>query len=939
MIAASDKIRYIIGIDLGTTNSAVSYVDLEDEYKDKKKTKKNIKIFRIPQLTGTGEIGENSVLPSFLYIPGQYDISEDSLIQPFETSEKKFAGVFARDHGSKVPARLVSSAKSWLCHDKADRHAKILPWGSGDEVGKVSPVEATAFYLSHIKKAWNAQKGEDESLYLENQFVVITTPASFDEVARDLTVEAAKMAGLKKITLLEEPLAAFYSWLTNHEADWDNYVKPDELILVCDIGGGTTDFTLITLKETEGTPRFERIAVGDHLILGGDNIDLALARSVEMAFGKNKPALSGDRWKNLCHQCRRGKERILDGKSDFERITLIGAGSSLIGGTVSAELSREMLEKVILDGFYPFVEASAQKKISARKGISEFGLPYEQEPAMTKHLGWFLEQHKTEVEALLDKSHAPTHILFNGGSLKPAIITEKIRGAIRYWFDEKDESFPIVLENPEPDLAVAFGASYYGMVKLGKGIRVGSGSPRSYYLGISTENTTKKQVVCVVERGLDEGSFIDLASKKMTVLANRPVSFDVYSSSYRSGDKCGEIIDIDETLTELPPVQTIIKYGKKGVQTDIPVKIEAEFTDIGTLVLWCRALNSDHRWKLNFQLRSDNLAAGVLEAEVFEESIVNKACDIINSSFAPTGQNGSEITTLLSGVTKKISKIADCPKNRWPLSFIRELSDEMIKNIEARNISGDYETRWLNLTGFTLRPGFGHGFDEERIRNIWKIYKKGAAYPNNPQAAKEWWIMWRRIAAGLTAGQQRQFFQDTSRFFFQGKGKKTPLKLKLKHKLKPQEKTELWMAIANMERLLVKDKVKLGRQLLSELSKKSPHQYFWALSRIGARDLLYGSVDRVIAPSEVAAWIETLISTSWQDYSPVVSAIVQMARKTGDRMRDIDQDCLDKITDFMRLNKIPESKIKALYKISRMTEKEEKAVFGESLPTGLKMHG
>lgn len=930
-MAVSNNYRYIIGIDLGTTNSAVSYVDLEDELTLNKK--KNIKTFNVPQLVGAGEIGKHTVLPSFLYIPGQYDISEESLIQPFETSEKRFAGVFARDHGAKVPARLVSSAKSWLCHDKADRHAKILPWGSGDEVGKVSPVKATSLYLSHIKKAWNAEKGEDEDLYLENQFIVITTPASFDEVARDLTVEAAKMAGLKKITLLEEPLAAFYSWLIAHESDWEKFVKPDELILVCDIGGGTTDFTLITLKETDGTPRFERIAVGDHLILGGDNIDLALARRVEVAFGKNKPALSGDRWKNLCHQCRRGKERILDGERDSERITLMGEGSSLIGGTVSADLTREMLEEVILEGFFPFAEATDQKKSVARKGISEFGLPYEQEPAMTRHLGWFLEQHKDEVKALLGKSHAPSHILFNGGSLKPAIITEKIRAGVRHWFNETDETLPKVLNNPEPDLAVSLGASYYGMAKLGKGVRVGSGSPRSYYLGISTENTAEKQAVCLVERGLDEGSFIELSDKKMTVLANRPVSFDVFSSSYRSGDRCGDLITIDETLTELPPVQTIIRYGKKGTKAHIPVRIEAEYTEIGTLTLWCRALESDHRWKLNFQLRVENGSGDVSETEVFEESVVKDACDIINSAFLTKRPNGNDTAAVLAGVPKKITKIAERPKNKWPLSFIRTLSDEMIKNIDARMISADYETRWLNLTGFTLRPGFGHGFDEERIRQLWKIYKKGASFPNAPQAAKEWWIMWRRISAGLTAGQQRQFFQDTSRHFFPGKGKKAV------KKLPPQEKTELWMAIANMERLLVKDKIRLGRQLISEISKKSPHQYFWALSRIGARDLLYGSVDRIIPPSEASSWIVKLISTKWPEPGPVVSAVVQMARKTGDKMRDIDQDLLDKIVAFMTLHTVPESKIKPLYEMISMTETEEKAVFGESLPTGLRMHG
>ncbi|MCP4020768.1 MAG: Hsp70 family protein, partial [Desulfobacteraceae bacterium] len=304
--------RYVIGIDLGTTNSAVSYADvqvLKEQAATGKITEKKgmIKVFNVPQLTGHGEFTKIPVLPSFLYIPGEYDISKEVLKHPWKKKEDWFAGIFARDHGSKIPSRLVSSAKSWLCNSNADRQAKILPWGS-ENMDKVSPVTATAEYLLHIKSAWNAYV-KDEDLFLENQFVVVTVPASFNEEARDLTFKAARQAGLHaKVTLLEEPLAAFYSWLIEHEKDWQNHVNPNELILVCDVGGGTTDFSLITLKESEGTPRFERLAVGDHLILGGDNIDLALARIVEAKF-KSRSSLSADKWKTLCHRCREAKER------------------------------------------------------------------------------------------------------------------------------------------------------------------------------------------------------------------------------------------------------------------------------------------------------------------------------------------------------------------------------------------------------------------------------------------------------------------------------------------------------------------------------------------------------------------------------------------------------------------------------------------------------
>jgi molecular chaperone DnaK (HSP70) len=918
-----EEIKYIIGIDLGTTNSALSYVDFQDpKQKDRK-----ISLFPIAQLTAAGEVSRMQVLPSFCYIPGKYDIDPSSIRLPWSGNRvvSSFVGSFARDHGSKVPARLVSSAKSWLCHAHADRRAKILPWGSGGDVEKISPVQATAAYLDHLKSAWNNTR-DDEEQYLENQLLVITVPASFDEVARDLTLEAAKSAGLNEVVLLEEPLAAFYCWLSEHEKDWQDYISPGELVLVCDVGGGTTDLTLITLQQSHGSPRFERIAVGDHLILGGDNIDLALARHVEQQFG-TKGNLTGDRWKTLCHLCRQAKENILSHGTESEIITMVGEGSRLIGGTLRAEITRQTLENIVLEGFFPLVEKSVPAPETGRRGISEFGLPYASDPAITRHIGLFLEQHKDDIYRFTGRSQPfPDLVLFNGGSLKAKIVQDRIIDAVSYWFkDGSEKTEPKVLENPDLDVAVALGASYYGLVRTGKGVRVGSGSPRSYYLGIThadPNGSGTQQAVCVVERGLDEGSKIALEEHKFEVLANQPVSFDLFSSSFRSGDRSGDIIDIDESLTRLPPIQTVIQFGKKGVQTTIPIKVEAEYTEAGVLELWCRSTATDHRWQLRFQLRQMPAQGLVAETGVFDAGLEQEVISAVEEAFLPQGPGGR-----LAGIVKTISNLISCSRDDWPLTLIRKIADVLLDNMDARKYSPEHEIRWLNLTGFCLRPGFGDGLDEQRINRLWKIYKKGVIFKKNQQVSAEWWILWRRVAGGLSPGRQRQFAQDIRPLLMPRKGART--------KLSQQQRMEIWMALANMERLGVREKSEWGDCLVSEMNpKKSKPQHFWSLSRIGARQLLYGPVDRVVGPEKAGSWIGFLLDSQWKEPKAAGAALVQMARKTGDRARDIDDQLIERVSKWLEANDM-KNQTRILKTAAPLKEPDESAIFGEPLPAGL----
>ncbi len=919
--------RFVVGIDLGTTNSAVAYADLQAG-----KGAEAIRIFKIPQVTGPGEVSRSTVLPSFLYLPGVYDLAPASLRLPWMLSDTgpenpPLVGIFARDHGAKIPSRLIASAKSWLCHQQVDRKAGILPWGAEGDVPRMSPVQTTAAYLSHIRQAWNHSRGDDEDMYLEHQGIILTVPASFDEVARELTLEAAELAGLPSVTLLEEPLAAFYNWLIRHENRWRQYVSPGELILVCDVGGGTTDFTLISLREVDGSPRFERIAVGDHLILGGDNIDLALARSVEAQLGK-KARLSGDRWKTLCHQCRQAKEVLLGGEAASRKITLMGEGSRLIAGTLSAELDARTVEHIVLEGFFPVTAPDIRQPFASRKGITEFGLPYEQEPAVTRHLGWFLERHQEDIFQYLGKHHmAPDCVLFNGGALKPEIIQNRIREAIRAWFHESDTALPRVLENSQPDLAVALGAAYYGMVKTGRGVRVGSGSPRSYYLGVASgvEGMHAKpvQAVCLVERGLDEGSQVRLGDREFQVRANQPVSFDLFSSSFRSGDKVGQLAPVDETLARMPSIQTVIQYGKKSDEQCVPVDIEAVYTEIGTLSLWCHSRVSDHRWKLQFQLRETAGPGAVADQEVFDASRMEAVYSRLREAFLPPAA-----IPLLASVVKDVTRVIGRSRDEWPLSLIRGMADVLLSLMQTRMTAPEFESRWLHLLGFCLRPGFGDGFDAHRIEALWKIYPQGLTYSGNAQGRLDWWILWRRVSGGLGAGRQRQFFQDVSPLILSSRGGK--------QRMAPHEYLEIWMAAASMERLAVKDKIRLGRRLLSELTsgKKSP-QLWWAMSRIAARDPLYGPVDRVIPPGEIAEWISALLMKVPADTSGVGAALLSMARKTGDRARDVDESVTTRVVDWLSQNGVPEQQRRVLWEVTPLKCQEITAAFGDELPSGL----
>ena len=954
--------RYVIGIDLGTTNSAITYID----------TRKYptggvgaIQTFAISQLIAEGEIAEREGLPSFLYLSPGHDLPAGSLDLPWAEDRDFAVGEFARIQGAKVPGRLISSAKSWLCHSGVDRKARILPWGDVGEVSKQSPVEASALCLRHMRDTWNhVIAGGDSTRRFEEQELILTVPASFDEIARELTLEAAKKAGLVHITLLEEPQAAFYSWIARHEADWDKIVGPGTVILVCDIGGGTTDFSLICVKEGETGPVPERIAVGEHLLLGGDNMDLALARLVESRMlGNSEKRLDSLRWHMLTSLCRSAKEKILGGgQPQSVPISLPGRGRGIIGGALSGSLNLEDVQNTIINGFFPYTQPDETPIGGTGIGIQEWGLPFAADPIIPRHLAAFLKKHQTRNtnSPLPDDLPArppaaewqastlslrPDAILFNGGVFTPNILRERILEIVSGWFSKAggDRWRAVVLENNLLALAVSRGAAYYGMVRRGRGVRIVGGSPRSYYVRVVATDTTKEEpdqisAVCVIPRGMEEGEEVEIESPVFKVLANQPVSFSLYSSNSRTGDQLGQVLTVcEDSLFQLLPLCTVLRYGKKGVVRKIPVYLCARLTEVGTLELACHSMETDHRWRLQFKIRPDvskrtgdkKQPKDKPKKESISEKSIDRALKTLRVAFATEKPSDNQVTP--TTVMKALRDDVGRNKESWPVPVLRRLLDTLLKEPDHRKKSARHEERWVNLAGFCLRPGYGHTGDDYRMRQIWKLYHAGIIFSRDQQCRVEWWILWRRVAGGLNQSQQMALFRDLSPVILPGKKKGTR-----QHRVSPQERTEMWRTIANLEQLPVDIKEEIGRALIKHIgTSRGEGLNMWVLSRIGSRIPLYGPLNAVVPVRTIRGWIKQILEAEWRKQNQTAFCVVQMACFTGDRERDLDANFRDRIMERLQGLEDGERLAQRLYEMVPLSASEQGRVFGEELPEGL----
>lgn len=923
--------QYLVGIDLGTTHTVVAYAEIGDP-------NKTIRLLEIPQLIAPGEVASRPLLPSVRYHPALGELGADADV--FASPDGAVLGEAARLLGAKSQGRLVTSAKSWLSHNAVDPSAEILPWGSDESVFKVSPVTASASYLQHVRHAWEQRFPHAR---LSDQQVVITVPASFDESARALTLAAANVAGLENVRLLEEPQAVCYDWLRRHEGKVAASLAGSRLLLVCDVGGGTTDLTLIRIDHGDGDPKLTRIGVGDHLMLGGDNIDLALARVAETRISGGDKKLSAGDLSQLLEQCRVAKERLLAEVAPEQfAVTLLGSGSKLIGGARSTFLTRDEVRRIALDGFFPLSELNdlPDKK---RSGVVEFGLPYASEPAVSKHIAAFLkaqaqgarsaltnESEETEGGAAalhVDGSVVPDALLLNGGLFRSPALVGRALALLEHWRGRA----PRHLENHDPELAVAYGAVAYAIARREKKLKIGGGAARSYFLLVDTVNDggspLAKRGICILPKGSEEGREIALTGRQFALRIGQPVRFHLMSNNADGDFRPGDLVELDDDRFHSLPPLAVVFAGDQKVET--VVRLVATYTEVGTLRLQCAATTDmSQRWDVEFQIRKSAPAIG-------GEGLPDQLPQALDKIQAVFGAKSRQVDPhAVKTLRADLEKILGSPRGEWRMPLLRELFNALLEGGKYRRRSEQHERLWLSLAGYCLRPGFGYPLDDWRVEQIWKWYADGPQFVNEKQNWTEWWTLWRRLAGGLPAGAQQRVFGDIAKFINPASARQAGVA----KQLLTRGYEDMVRLAAALERLPVGDKAQLGEWLLKRLEKAGePDQSWWALGRVGARVLFHGSSHEVIPVDIAAEWLQRLLAIDWKKQSQAGFAAALLARRCNDRVRDIDDDMRRLVLDKLKQAKAPVSWQQMVSDYTPLDEQQERQIFGEALPPGLKL--
>lgn len=907
--------KYTVGIDLGTTHTVVAYAEHG-------RLGAKVEVLAIPQLTSATEQQALPLLPSFLYAP----LDGEKLPDPF-LDAPFVVGSYARRRGQEVPARLVASAKSWLGHAAVDRRAPILPWGSdANEVPKISPVEASRRLLEHVRRAWDARFPEAP---LNEQRLVLTVPASFDEAGRELTLEAAEQAGLG-VRLLEEPQAAFYDYLTSAGTSGLERLlsggRERALVLVCDVGGGTTDLTLIEVRAgSTGGVELERVAVGRHLLLGGDNIDLALAHELEARLVAPPARLDPARFNQLTLACRAAKERLLSPNApDALPISVAGSGSALVGSTLSTELTRAEVEASVLDGFLPLVSRDAKPERS-RAGLLAFGLPYERDPAITRHIAAFFARQTSE--------RAPDALLLNGGLFRAQRAAERLREVVSSWTDR-----PVpLLPHPDPDLAVARGAVAFGLALDGHGPRIGGGTPLGFYAAVDVKG--ERRALCVVPRGAREGERHRAELPGLSLRVGTPVRFELFTLDTPESHRPGDVVPLDlERFAALPPVSTVFEASADGSsQREIAVGLEGELSAIGTVDLSCVELGADtpRRFRLAFDLRERSGQApesrrsrAPAPSVRADDTRLAAATEAIERVF---GKSRSDVKPReAKDLFRELERLLG-EKRGWTADLNRALFDRLIVHHAARRRSEDHERTFWMLAGYCLRPGFGHPADKARVAKLVPLFDTIGSLPDSPRVWQQFFIAWRRIAAGLEEPRQVKIRKTLDPFL-------APPERKLKKpKWKAQALEELLELCSWLERVPAADRAELGSWLLERTWTSRDPRLWAALGRLGARIPTYASVHHVVPTRFAEEWLDHLLRERWHEVPTATRAAMLLARVTGDRARDISEPLRLEVKKRLEAAQAPPEWVRAVTEHVALDEGERALWFTEELPVGLRL--